>query len=237
MLKRFFLRKMPTIYALIFLGCLAVSMLVNHSVTVMVETAPVQNGQCIVIDAGHGGIDGGAISCTGIPESQLNLEIAFRLNDLMRFLGYQTKMLRNRDTSLHTGGTTIGAQKISDLKHRVQMVNEAIPALLISIHQNTFSDPKYSGAQVFHNKTTESHELAGMIQAAFTQTINIGSTRKSKVSQGVYLMQHVQCPAVLIECGFLTNPQEEAALRSEAYQKKLSCVIAASISQYHAALQ
>ena len=73
LLKRFFLRKMPTIYALIFLGCLAVSMLVNHSVTVMVETAPVQNAQCIVFDAGHGGIDGGAISCSGIPESHLNL--------------------------------------------------------------------------------------------------------------------------------------------------------------------
>ena len=230
--KKSQLLKMLPCYLLALVLCLAVSGGGSLAMTAMVESAPLPNRTRIVLDAGHGGIDGGALSCTGVPESQINLQIAQRLNDLLHFLGYDSVMLRTADTSLHTQGTSIAAQKVSDLKHRVQMVNEYSPALFISIHQNTFSDKRYSGAQVFYRENEESKELARSLQENFIQTINKGSTRKPKQAKGIYLMEHIECCGVLVECGFLTNENEEALLRSEDYQKKLSAVIAATVSAW-----
>ena len=222
--------KMLLCYCAAFVLCLLLAQAGSNAVTVLVEHSPVKDRTCIAIDAGHGGIDGGAVSISGIPESQINLEIAERLNDFLHLLGYQTFMLRNTDTSLHTEGTTISAQKISDLKHRVQMVGEVDASLLISIHQNTFSDKRYRGAQVFHNSDNQSITLASHLQENFIKTLNPDSKRKPKTAKGIYLMEHLSCPGILIECGFLTNAQEEALLRSETYQKQLCCVIAATIS-------
>ncbi|MBQ8834548.1 MAG: N-acetylmuramoyl-L-alanine amidase [Oscillospiraceae bacterium] len=187
---------------------------------------------CIVIDAGHGGIDGGATSCTGKLESTFNLEIALRLNDLLHFLGYETKMIRTTDTSVYTKGETIAQKKISDLKERVRMVNETENALLVSIHQNNFSDGRYSGAQIFYADTEGSQLLAKQLQDAFVSTLNPGSNRQSKQSSGVYLMEHIDCTGVLVECGFLSNAQEEAKLRSPDYQQRLCCVIAATMIRF-----
>ena len=113
----------------------------------------------------------------------------------------------------------------SDLKERVRIVNSTENGILISIHQNNFPDSRYSGAQIFYGKQDHSKDFALMLQESFTQTLNKGSNRKIKSADGVYLMQHVECPAVLVECGFLSNIQEEALLRSPDYQKKLCCVI------------
>ena len=223
-------KKMLLCYCIALVLCLLLAHAGSDAVTVLVEHSPMKERTCIAIDAGHGGIDGGAVSISGVPESQINLEIAERLNDLLHFMGYRTFMLRNTDTSLHTEGTTISAQKISDLKHRVQMVIDSDASLLISIHQNTFSDKKYSGAQVFHHSAPESIALASRLQENFIKTVNPGSKRKPKLAKGIYLMEHLTCPAILIECGFLTNVKEEALLRSEAYQKQLCCVIAATVS-------
>lgn len=202
----------------------------SKAVTVLVEHSSIDHRTCIVIDAGHGGIDGGAVSISGVPESQINLEIAQRLNDLLNLLGYKTLMLRNTDTSLHTDGVTISAQKVSDLKHRVQMITTSNASLLISIHQNTFSNKRYSGAQVFYHSDEKSMTLANHLQENLIRTLNHGSNRKSKAAKGIYLMEHISCPGVLIECGFLTNVQEEALLRSAGYQKQLCSVIAATVS-------
>ena len=202
------------------------------AVTTWIESSPVVHGTCIAIDAGHGGIDGGAVSISGIPESQINLQISERLNDLFHLLGYHTVMLRNTDTSLHTDGKTISAQKVSDLKHRVRLIQEHNATLLISIHQNTFSNNKYSGAQVFYHSDQNSIDLANALQRNLIQTLNPSSKRKAKAAQGIYLMEHIPCPGILIECGFLTNVQEEALLRSEDYQKQLCCVIATTVSSY-----
>lgn len=230
MVRKSLWRKMLMCYCVAFVLCLFLAYAGSDAVTVFVEHSPMKDRTCIAIDAGHGGIDGGAVSISGIPESQINLEIAERLNDLLHLLGYRTLMLRNTDTSLHTEGTTISAQKISDLKHRVQMVDNSDASLLISIHQNTFSDKRYSGAQVFHHSAPESIALAGRLQENFIKTVNPGSKRKPKPAKGIYLMEHLSCSAILIECGFLTNAQEEALLRSEDYQKQLCCVIAATVS-------
>lgn len=199
----------------------------SKAVTVYTETAPLAQRMTVIIDAGHGGVDGGAISCTGVLESQINLEIALRLDDLMHLLGIQTKMIRNTDVSIHTKGESIAYKKVSDLKQRVQIVNNEEKALLISLHQNYFSDNRYSGAQVFYAQTTGSDTYANALQYAFAQTLNKGSKRQSKKAKGIYLMEHITAPGALIECGFLSNPAEESLLRSSEYQKKLCCVIAA----------
>lgn len=196
------------------------------------QSIPVTRQHCIVIDAGHGGIDGGATSCTGILESQLNLEISLRLNDLMHFLGYETVMIRTTDTSVYTKGETIAAQKVSDLKERVRIVNETDGAILVSIHQNTFSDSRYDGAQVFYGIDDKSHTLAQKLQTAFINSVNPESKRKCKTSKGIYLMEHIQKTGVLIECGFLSNPAEEAKLRNANYQQKICCVIASTLSEH-----
>lgn len=186
----------------------------------------------IVIDPGHGGLDGGATSCTGRLESSYNLEISLRLRDLFHLLGYPTRMIRTTDTSVYTKGDTIASRKMSDLKERVRIVNEQENQILISIHQNQFQDARYSGAQVFYAGDEESHQLAKLLQERFLQTLNPGSHRQEKKAQGIYLMEHIQNPGILVECGFLSNPGEEARLASREYQKKLCCVIAAVAAEF-----
>lgn len=232
MKRRVFVMNLLPIYLIVFLGVIGAAHFGSQAVTTMVETAPMENRTCFIIDAGHGGIDGGATSCTGILESQFNLQIARRLNDLLRFLGYDTVMVRTTDTSIYTDGTTIASQKASDLRNRVKIVNETSGAILISIHQNTYSDDQYSGAQVFHAEDPVSKSLAEQLQAAFREQLNPGSKRQSKNAQGIYLMQHIDRPGVLIECGFISNPEEEARLRSDEYQKKISCVIGTVVGQF-----
>lgn len=220
------------VYAVVILAFLVAVQWGNRAVTVMVETRPIERKNCIVIDAGHGGMDGGATSCTGRLESAYNLEISLRLNDLFHLLGYDTRMIRTTDTSVNTKGETIAQQKVSDLKERVRIVNETENALLLSIHQNNFPDGRYSGAQVFYAGTQGSEVLAKQLQTAFVASLNPGSNRKSKRSDGVYLMEHIDRTGVLIECGFLSNAEEEARLRNPEYQRKLCCVIAATVSSF-----
>ena len=187
---------------------------------------------CIVLDAGHGGEDGGATSCTGVLESGINLEITLRLKDLFHLLGRETKMIRTSDVSVYTKGGTIAQKKMSDLKERARIVNTTPRAMLISIHQNNFSDNRYSGAQVFYADTQGSEFLAKQLQSTLIASLNKDSKRACKRCDGVYLMEHITCPGILVECGFLSNPAEEAKLRSMEYQRKLCCVIAATASSF-----
>lgn len=204
------------------------------AVTTVIQILPVTRNHTIVIDAGHGGMDGGATSCTGVLESGLNLEISMRLNALLQLLGYDTRMIRTTDTSVGTEGQTIAQRKMSDLKERVRIANQTENAILVSIHQNTFSDSRYGGAQVFYASGDGSKALAERLQSGFVSALNPGSKRKCKKSEGVYLMEHIHCPGVLVECGFLSNPQEESNLRSREYQLDLCCVIASGISLFAA---
>lgn len=204
----------------------------SRAVSVLAQKIPLVRQNTIIIDAGHGGEDGGATSCTGKLESAFNLEIALKLNDLLHLLGYDTVMIRTTDCSVYTQGDTIAAKKVSDLKERVRIVNETENALLVSIHQNTFSDSRYSGAQVFYGPQGESQALAAALQTAFCETLNPGSNRKCKKADNVYLMQHIDCTGVLVECGFLSNPEEEAKLWDANYQQKICCVIAATVTEF-----
>ena len=222
-----YVKTFAPVYLLMIVAVLVLVRWGSRTVTVMSESAPLTQRHCMIIDAGHGGVDGGATSCTGVLESQINLEIALRLDDLCHLLGMDTRMIRTTDISVYTEGETISQKKVSDLKHRVKIINETPNATVISIHQNYFSDGRYSGAQVFYPKDDASRQLAEAIQQGFSVT---GSKRNAKPSQGVYLMEHINCRGVLVECGFLSNPQEEARLRSAAYQKLICCVIASTLS-------
>lgn len=186
----------------------------------------------VVIDAGHGGEDGGAVSVSGVQECQINLSVALRLEQLLALCGVKPAMIRTIDTAVYTEGDTITEKKVSDLKHRVQLVNETTNALLISIHQNHFSEPKYTGAQVFYAPFNGSEALALLTQQSLRSTLDPGNRRQPKPANSVYLMQQVSCPAILVECGFLSNPQEAALLQTETYQTKLVCALTCALTQY-----
>ena len=219
-------------YAAVLSLALLLSIWGDRTVTAMNESMPLRERRCLIIDPGHGLPDGGAVSCTGVYESVINLDISRRLNDLLRLLGHDTRMLRMDEHSVYTEGETIGQKKVSDLKHRVATVNETENAILLSIHQNHYTDSRFSGAQMFYASTEGSKELAELLQQAFVTHLNPGSNRQIKKCQGIYLMEHVNTTAVLVECGFLSNPQEEAKLRDGEYQKRICCVIASAVSNY-----
>lgn len=213
----------------VFLGA---TYLGSEAVTVISQEIPAERSHTIIIDAGHGGEDGGAVSCTGAKESDINLAIARKLNDLLHLLGCRTRMIRTTDISVYNAGTTLAQKKVSDLRERVRIISEAEDPILISIHQNTFSDPRYSGAQIFHNGAGQSEALAKALQEAFCALLNPGSKRQVKKADGIYLMENIICTAVLAECGFLSNPAEEAKLRSEQYQQKIAALMGCTVGNY-----
>ena len=194
----------------------------NHVVTQ--RTGP------LVLDAGHGGEDGGAVSITGVPESRINLSIVLSLRDVLGLYGVDPILLREEDISLHTGdANTLREKKRSDLKNRVAVIEAVEGGTLLSIHQNTYPGSRYHGTHVFYAPTEGSQELAEHFQNSIKAALQPENERAVKqIPDTVYIMNHVTCPAILIECGFLTNPEEEAMLRDEDYQRRLSAVIAAA---------
>lgn len=223
---------MIPVYITVIACFIACAYIFNKSVTVMAENKHLENRKCVIIDAGHGGIDGGATSCTGVLESKLNLDVALRTNDVLHLLGIKTRMIRTKDISIYTEGQSVAAKKMSDLKERVRIVNETDDAILISIHMNQFSQNRYHGPQVFYGEAEGSKELAERMQIALNVCVDPDSKRFIKKADGIYLMEHINKCGILVECGFLSNPEEEANLRSAEYQKKLSGVIAVTVMSY-----
>ena len=188
----------------------------------------------LVLDAGHGGEDGGAVSITGVPESQINLAIVQRLDLLLGLWGQAPVVLRQEDVSLHDpDADTLREKKASDLKNRASMVEETEHGVLLSIHQNMFTDARYHGAQVFYAPTDGSQELAVFTQEVLRQAVDPSNERQAKpIPETVYLMNHITRPAILVECGFLSNPEEEGKLRSEGYQLQLAAALTGAWLQY-----
>lgn len=187
----------------------------------------------LIIDAGHGGADGGA-NTGGVYESDINLDIALKLEAVMGLFGISPVMTRTeRDLDYPAEATTIRLKKVWDQKNRVSIVNSYGNAILISIHQNIFDSASVKGAQVMYANTEGSKDFAEHAQSIFVTHINTANNRTaSKIPDTVYLMKKINCPAILIECGFLSNHEELALLQTEEYQMKIAAGIAVSYMSY-----
>lgn len=218
--------------ALLAAFCILISGAVRYNLSVA-SSAISRLPATVIIDAGHGGEDGGTTGITGASESRLNLEISLRLEQIMRFCGIQTVMVRTEDTAIYTEPCeTYSEKKISDLKNRVALADRIRPDMLISIHQNHFPEERFSGPQIFYAKTNGSRNMAQIAQSALETLLNPPSKRPCKIAQSVYLMDKIQCPGILVECGFLSNSREEALLQQPDYQKKIICALTCAFTQY-----
>lgn len=189
--------------------------------------------ETLIIDAGHGGEDGGAVSLSGAVESGINLDIALRLDEILGLYGTRTILTRSEDISLHdSSASTLREKKVSDLHNRVALIESVENATLISIHQNFYPSRKYSGMQVFYANGELSLPLAKQIQENVKLDLDPDNNRQvMKVASSVYLMNHISCRAILVECGFLSNPEEDQLLQEDAYQMKVASVLAGSYLQ------
>lgn len=193
----------------------------------------------IILDAGHGGIDGGAVSDSGIVEKDINLAIAIDLRDLLESSGFQVLMTRESDVSIHDeNATTVRQIKVSDIHNRLKIMQEHPGCIFISIHQNHYTQSQYHGAQCFYSTAKpSSKELAAQLQLAFQEKLQPDNTREIKPSGSeIYLMYHADTTAVLAECGFLSNPGEAAKLGTSEYQRQVAFTLFTGLVDYLAAV-
>lgn len=184
--------------------------------------------EILIIDAGHGGADGGAVSISGILESDINLSIAKRLQQLCGLVGVPHTMTRWDENSIHDEDAyTLREQKRSDLYNRVALVNEIENGCLVSIHQNIYESGSSKGAQVFY-RDDDSQLWAVETQELLRQVDGENTRLAARIPESVYLMSHVSCPAILVECGFLSNARDEEWLTTSEYQTKLAAVLLSS---------
>lgn len=189
----------------------------------------------IVLDAGHGGIDGGCTSAEGVPEKGINLSILQRLRDMLVISGFQVEVTRDSDISIHDKGVEgIAAQKSSDMDNRLELFNKYDNAVCLSIHQNQFTDPRYSGGQMFYSGTNaDSEALARCLQKNFGEILQPDNDREIKLcGKELFLCYYSDNPTVMVECGFLSNPEEAALLNTEEYQQKVALTIYSGLLNY-----
>lgn len=197
--------------------------------------APQDDQPVLVLDAGHGGFDGGAVGAHGTTEQDINLHITYSVQALAGLFGYPVVLTRPDTEALdYQEGRTVRENKVADIRARERIVTQTAQPVFISIHLNKFEDPQYFGAQVFYSKNNaDSQVLAEHLQAALLQGIQNRNIRRAKpAAPAIYLMKQLNCPAVIVECGFLSNPEEEAALCSPDYQKRLAVCILQGYQQY-----
>ncbi len=200
-----------------------------------VSAEAMQHDPTVIIDAGHGGEDGGAVSADGVPESGINLQITRKLDDLMVFLGYDVLLTREGEDAVYSpDAATLREKKVSDLKNRVALINEQENAFVISIHQNSLPNhPRVHGAKVFYNTVLPSRQAAESVQKTMNLAVNGGEERPvTPIDSTIYLMKESKHPAILVECGFMSNPEESRQLQQSAYQTRLAVAIAAGIGQF-----
>lgn len=186
----------------------------------------------IIIDAGHGGEDGGAVSVTGTLEKDINLNIAKKLNYFLLSAGYSTKMTRDDDSSVLSDGTTYS--KHNDLQNRVDVFNSSQNNIAVSIHQNKFTQNQYYGTQIFYSPNNERSEyLANNIRNSVVSLLQNKNTRECKKSGSeILILNKSSVPTVLVECGFLSNEAEAKLLDNEDYQNKIAYSIFLGILEF-----
>ena len=194
-----------------------------------------QNGEFIlIIDPGHGGFDPGAVASDGTTESKINLAVGLQMEEMARLLGVETDMTRREDVSTESdANAAVRQRKNSDLKNRVEQINGISGGVLVSLHQNSLPQvPAVHGAQVFYSEVEDSRELAETVQSALNTVINDRNKEVKAAGGGVYLLKNAKIPAILVECGFLSNGDETALLNTQAHQNRLALTILASVLEH-----
>ena len=193
-----------------------------------------ENNKVIVIDPGHGGIDGGAKSENGVIEKDINLSISLKTKAALESKGYKVIMTRSEDVGLYTEGKKVREKKIEDLGNRVKIKKENKCDAFISIHQNMFPQKNCKGAQVWSVNNEPSQKLGKIIQQKFKEEVDQNNKREAKVAKKEYkiLNDGYEGASVIVECGFLSNPEECELLGKEDYQNKIANTLANAIDEY-----
>ena len=197
-------------------------------------------GPTFVIDPGHGGEDGGAVAEDGTTEKELNLQVSGALNLLLELNGCKTVMTRETDTLLYDKYGDLdnykGQKKIYDLKNRVRIAKEQENPIYIGIHMNKFPEKKYSGLQVYYSKNNEKSKLFAQNVQKNTHTYVQNSNNRSpkRADSSIYVLDSLDCPAILVECGFMSNDRELALLKTESYRRNIAAMIfiSATLSEH-----
>ncbi len=230
------IRRFVFLFLVVFFLSVFIALMVTSTsrVTLQTDAMPVEPLPRVILDAGHGGEDGGAVSADGTSEKAINLSIAQKTNDLLRLFGFETQMTRTDDNDISEEGDTIRERKLSDMKKRLSIFNSSADNTIISIHQNKFSNTTSHGTQVFYSPNNDnSSALAESIHCSVKAQLQPDNERKCKPSDdGIYLLKNTTQPAVIVECGFLSNREECARLADEGYQKQMSFAITTGFLDY-----
>ncbi len=187
----------------------------------------------VVIDAGHGLPDGGATASDGTCEAEINLEIAKKLSAILEERCYNVIMTRETDEGIYEFGETVREKKLSDMKKRESIMNGSGADAFVSIHMNKFSDPKVHGAQVFYSENSEgSEKLALLIQEELLKADESNKRVHKAADKSIYLMRRAEIPAVIVECGFLSNDAEAERLKDDEYEKAIAEAVFCGIDNY-----
>ncbi len=222
---RFLLFLLALCIAAMILSALSVKENNTHRQTVSADT---RQPLTVVLDAGHGGEDGGAVSADGVFEKDLNLSLAMKLKTLLEMNGVKVIMTRETDTLLYDRNVDYqGRKKALDLAARVKIGNDHPESIFVSIHMNAYPQTQYAGLQTWYSPNHEgSRALAEQIQSTVKEHLQPDNNRKIKeATSRIYLMEHLNTPAVLVECGFLSNPEEAKKLSTEEYQNELAFLL------------
>ena len=216
--------------SLILIILFSVAFLSSKGYSIVNTSSKINNISTIIIDAGHGGFDGGAVAFDGTIEKDINLNIALCLADMLKAAGYNVVLTRQTDNSTETIDSqtnSIAKRKKNDLENRLQLMNDYPDGIFVSIHLNKFTTTAAKGSQVFYNSKIESSKLLGEeIQGSIIQMLQPENTRVNKqATTSTYILYNATLPAVLVECGFLSNKDELVLLKNEEYQKKLAFAI------------
>ncbi|MDD3369612.1 MAG: N-acetylmuramoyl-L-alanine amidase [Lachnospiraceae bacterium] len=185
----------------------------------------------VILDAGHGDEDPGKVGIDGTLEKNINLEIAKMVQKFLEREDIQVIMTREDDTI--DVGKEKGSKKVADMKRRVALINEEVPAVIVSIHQNSYQDAAVNGPQTFYyTASKEGKELAGYIQRELVRTLKPGKEREIKENDTYYLLKKTNSSIVIVKCGFLSNPDEAKKLNEKKYQRRAAWAIQMGILEY-----
>ncbi|MGN0452935.1 MAG: N-acetylmuramoyl-L-alanine amidase [Ruminococcus sp.] len=215
----------------------ALSIRASASVAAMAENSfGDKDTPTVIIDAGHGAEDGGAVSSGGLLEKDINLSIALTLEKLFRQSGFDVIMTRTDDAALYDAtAATIREKKVADIHKRTEIVNSDKNNILISIHQNKFDDSVCKGAQIFFSSNNiQSEALAENVRSAVVGLIQNDNTRKcKKATSSIYILHHAEVPAIMVECGFLSNHEEEKLLSTEEYRNSMAFAVYSGFLEFY----